>query len=173
MGILTKVEHLDHWAEYLKQELSWPPAAAHLEPTLDVEPCAVNVEPPTTSEVCDCICSLKRHRDSSLDDLSPALFKDGGEVPRERLSDPFACTLEKEAVQTNGVVVGCGTHFQNGARNKCIRNIPKLEDGIYSISWEAHEQLINVGENADMQPMSEEAGKYKYRWKKSTSTQLS
>ncbi|KER20243.1 hypothetical protein T265_11166 [Opisthorchis viverrini] len=35
------------------------------------------------------------------DDLSPALFKDGGEVLSQRLSDLFACIWEKESVPDN------------------------------------------------------------------------
>ncbi|GAA49414.1 Rho GTPase-activating protein 39, partial [Clonorchis sinensis] len=62
--ISNKEERLDRWAEYFEQQLSWLPAGAHLEPTGDVEPWTVNVEPPTASEVYDCICSLKRHRAS-------------------------------------------------------------------------------------------------------------
>ena len=78
MAIPNKEERLDRWAEYFEQQLSSPPAGTHLEPTGDVEPWTVNVEPPTALEVYDCICSLKRHRASGPDDLPPALFKDGG-----------------------------------------------------------------------------------------------
>ncbi|KER28421.1 hypothetical protein T265_13580, partial [Opisthorchis viverrini] len=67
----------------------------------EVEPWTVNVEPPTASEVYDCICSLKRHRAPGPDDLPPALFKDGGEVLSQRLSDLFACIWETESVPDN------------------------------------------------------------------------
>ncbi|KER31357.1 hypothetical protein T265_02407 [Opisthorchis viverrini] len=82
--ISNKEERLDRWAEYFEQQLSWPPAGTHLEPTGEVGPWTVNVEPPTASEVYDCICSLRRHRAPGPDDLPPALFKDGGEVLRCR-----------------------------------------------------------------------------------------
>ncbi|GAA56249.1 ankyrin repeat and MYND domain-containing protein 2 [Clonorchis sinensis] len=68
-------EHLDQWAEYFEQQLSWPPAGTHLENTGDVEPWTVNVELPTASEVYGCICSLKHHRAPGPDNLPPALFK--------------------------------------------------------------------------------------------------
>ncbi|GAA51207.1 protein bicaudal C homolog 1 [Clonorchis sinensis] len=48
--ILNKEERLDRWAEYFEQQLSWPPAAPHLERTVEVEPWTLNVEPPTASE---------------------------------------------------------------------------------------------------------------------------
>ncbi|KER26269.1 hypothetical protein T265_06463 [Opisthorchis viverrini] len=86
-------------------------------PTGELEPWTVNVEPPTTSEVYDCICSLKRHRAPGPDDLPPALFKDGGEVLSQRLSDLFACIWEKESVPDNwgeSVIVPI---FKKGARN--------------------------------------------------------
>ncbi|GAA51072.1 peptidyl-prolyl cis-trans isomerase D [Clonorchis sinensis] len=60
-------ERLDLWAEYFEQQLSWPPTATCLEPTFDVEPLTVNVEPPKASEVYDCICFLKRHLASACD----------------------------------------------------------------------------------------------------------
>ncbi|GAA54945.1 hypothetical protein CLF_106171 [Clonorchis sinensis] len=50
MTISDKQERLSRWAEYFEQQLSCPPAATHLEPTGDLEPWTVNVEPPTASE---------------------------------------------------------------------------------------------------------------------------
>ncbi|KER19046.1 hypothetical protein T265_15688 [Opisthorchis viverrini] len=61
----------------------------------------VNMEPLKASEVHDCMCSLERHRASGPDDLPPALFKDGGEVVSQRLSDLFASIWEKETVPQN------------------------------------------------------------------------
>ncbi|KER26372.1 hypothetical protein T265_06356 [Opisthorchis viverrini] len=49
--ISNKEERLDRWAEYSEQQMSWPPAGTHLQPTGEVEPWTVNVEPPTASEV--------------------------------------------------------------------------------------------------------------------------
>ncbi|KER29920.1 hypothetical protein T265_03512 [Opisthorchis viverrini] len=48
--ISNKEERLGRWAEYFVQQQSWPPAGTHLEPTNEVEPWTVNVEPPTASE---------------------------------------------------------------------------------------------------------------------------
>ncbi|KER30784.1 hypothetical protein T265_02826 [Opisthorchis viverrini] len=42
----------------------------------------------------------KRHRAPGLNDLPPALFKDGGEVLSQHLSDLFASIWEKESAQT-------------------------------------------------------------------------
>ncbi|KER21340.1 hypothetical protein T265_10313 [Opisthorchis viverrini] len=70
-------ERLDRWADYFEQELSWPSAGTNLEPTGEGEPWTMNGEPPTASEVYDCICSLKRHRAPGPDDLPP---KDRDEV---------------------------------------------------------------------------------------------
>ncbi|KER28815.1 hypothetical protein T265_04422 [Opisthorchis viverrini] len=61
----------------------------------------VNVELPKATEVYGCICSLKRRRAPGPDDLPRALFKDGGEVLSQRLSDLFACIWEKESVPDN------------------------------------------------------------------------
>ncbi|KER32388.1 hypothetical protein T265_01611 [Opisthorchis viverrini] len=110
--ISNKEERLDRWAEYFEQQLSWPPADAHLQ----VEPWTVNVKPPTALEVYDCICSLKRHRAPGPDELPPALFKDGGEVLSQRLFDLFACVWVKECVPDNwgeSVIVPV---FEKGAR---------------------------------------------------------
>ncbi|GAA49321.1 ATP-binding cassette transporter [Clonorchis sinensis] len=111
--ISNKEERLDRWAEYFEQQLSRQPAGAHLEPTGDVEPWTVNVEPPTASEVYDCICSLKRHRASGPDDLPPALFKDGGEILSQRLSDLFACIWEKESVPDKSDSRRASVHHTN------------------------------------------------------------
>ncbi|GAA53681.1 zinc finger protein 341 [Clonorchis sinensis] len=103
--ISNKEERLDRWAEYFEQQLSWPPAGAHLEPTGDVEPWAVNVEPPTASEVYDCICSLKRHRASGPDDLPPALLDFQGtfdSVLEQRLT-----AVSKGLLTQSGVRRGC------------------------------------------------------------------
>ncbi|KER22536.1 hypothetical protein T265_09401 [Opisthorchis viverrini] len=113
--ILNEEERLDRWAEYFEQQMSWPPAGTHLQPTGEVEPWTVNVEPPTASEVYDCICSLKRHRAPGPDDLPPALFKDGGEVLSQRLSDLFACIWETESVPDNwGESVCCESRVVPG-----------------------------------------------------------
>ncbi|KER32734.1 hypothetical protein T265_01223 [Opisthorchis viverrini] len=53
--ISNKEERIDRLAEYFEQQLSWPPAVTHPEPTGEVEPWTVNVEPHTASEVYDCV----------------------------------------------------------------------------------------------------------------------
>ncbi|KER26512.1 hypothetical protein T265_13976, partial [Opisthorchis viverrini] len=59
---------------------------------------------------------VNRHRAAGPDDLPPALFKDGGEVLSQQLSDLFACIWEKESVPDNwgeSVIVPI---FKKGAR---------------------------------------------------------
>ncbi|KER23675.1 hypothetical protein T265_14585, partial [Opisthorchis viverrini] len=132
--ISNKEERLDRWAEYFEQQMSWPPAGTHLQPTGEVEPWTVNVEPPTASEVYDCICSLKRHRAPGPDDLPPALFKDGGEVLSQRLSDLFACIWEKESVPDNwgeSVIVPI---FKKGARRSGVRQEGQLSPVLFNFA---------------------------------------
>ncbi|KER25885.1 hypothetical protein T265_06740 [Opisthorchis viverrini] len=90
--ISNKEERPDRWAEYFEQQMSWPPAGTYLEPTGEVEPWTVNVEPPTASEVYDCLCSLKGHRAPGPDDLPPALFEDVGEILSE--VEPWTVNVE-------------------------------------------------------------------------------
>ncbi|KER27125.1 hypothetical protein T265_05748 [Opisthorchis viverrini] len=83
------------------------------------QPWTVNVEPPTASNVHDCICSLKRHRAPGPDDLPPALFRDGGEVLSQRLSDLFACIWEKESIPDNWGESVILPVFKKGTRSDC------------------------------------------------------
>ncbi|KER28144.1 hypothetical protein T265_04975 [Opisthorchis viverrini] len=71
----------------------------------DVEPWTVTMGLPTASNVCDCVCSLKRHRASGPDDLPSALFKDVDEVLSQYLSDLYTCIWGKESVPDNWYVV--------------------------------------------------------------------
>ncbi|KER33660.1 hypothetical protein T265_00546 [Opisthorchis viverrini] len=56
------------------------------------------MEPPSVSEVSECISLLKRHRAAGPDDLPPALFKDGGGFFTQCLSSLFGFIWEKETV---------------------------------------------------------------------------
>ncbi|GAA56625.1 translation initiation factor 5 [Clonorchis sinensis] len=111
--ISNKEECLDRWAELFEQQLPWPPAGTYVEPTGDVEPWTVNVEPPTASEVYDCICSLKCHRASGPDELPPAFFKDGGEILSHRLSNLGTGVCSRQLGR-----VGDRAHFQKGVEGK-------------------------------------------------------
>ncbi|KER27314.1 hypothetical protein T265_05637 [Opisthorchis viverrini] len=93
-----------------------PSAGTHLEPIGEVEPWTANVEPPTASEVYDCICSPKRHRAPGPQDLPYALFKHGGELLSQRLSDLFACIWKKESVPDNLGEPGGSARFQKKGR---------------------------------------------------------
>ncbi|KER32002.1 hypothetical protein T265_01929 [Opisthorchis viverrini] len=59
------------------------------------------MEPPSVSEVSECISLLKRHRAAGPDDLPPALFKDGGRFLSQCPSSPFGFIWEKETVPDN------------------------------------------------------------------------
>ncbi|KER27332.1 LOW QUALITY PROTEIN: hypothetical protein T265_13817 [Opisthorchis viverrini] len=112
--VSNKEERLDRWTEYFEQQLS-----THLEPTGEVELWTVNVESPTASEVYECKCSLRHHRAPGPDDLPPALFKDGGEVLSQCLSDLFACIWETESVPDNWGESVIMPVFKKGARSDC------------------------------------------------------
>ncbi|GAA53338.1 ATP-binding cassette transporter [Clonorchis sinensis] len=105
--IILNKERIDRWAE---KHSSWPPAANHLDPVDDVESWTVDVEPPTTLEVYDCLCSLKCHRASCSDDLPLVLFKDGGEVLSYGLFDLLDCLEKRDCPRQLGRV-GDGAHF--------------------------------------------------------------
>ncbi|KER30785.1 hypothetical protein T265_02827 [Opisthorchis viverrini] len=110
--ISNKAERLDRWAVYFEQQMS----------TLDGER--------GTTYGLDCICSLKRHRAPGPDDLPPALFKDGGEVLSQRLSDLFACIWEKESVPDNWAESVIVPIFKKGARSR-----PQSPIGHIAISY--------------------------------------
>jgi hypothetical protein len=117
--ISNKSERLDRWAEHFEQQFNWPPAVFHPECRSVTETWSVNIEPPSASEVNECISLLKRHRASGPDDLPPALFKDGGEVLSQCLSNLFVSIWEKETVPDNwgeSIIVPI---FKKGTRNEC------------------------------------------------------
>ncbi|KER25001.1 hypothetical protein T265_07453 [Opisthorchis viverrini] len=60
-----------------------------------------------------------RHRAHGPDDLPPALVKNEGEVPSQRLSDLFACIWEKESVPDKWGESVLVPVFKTGARNEC------------------------------------------------------
>ena len=61
--ITNKEERLDRWAEYFEEQCNWSPSTGVLDLQTVVEPWAVNLDSPTLSEIRECICSLKRHRE--------------------------------------------------------------------------------------------------------------
>ncbi|KER26907.1 hypothetical protein T265_05960 [Opisthorchis viverrini] len=76
--ICSKAERLDRWARYFDQRFSWPPATSHPESWPSTERWAIDMGPPPTSELSECISLPKCHRAAGSDDLPSALFRDGG-----------------------------------------------------------------------------------------------
>ncbi|GAA49864.1 CDP-diacylglycerol--inositol 3-phosphatidyltransferase [Clonorchis sinensis] len=60
--ICNKAERMDRWAQYFEEQFSWPPATSNPETWPSTERWTVNMEPPSVSEVSECISLLKRHR---------------------------------------------------------------------------------------------------------------
>ncbi|KER32506.1 hypothetical protein T265_01386 [Opisthorchis viverrini] len=117
--ICSKAERLDRWIQYFEQQFSWPPATPNQEIRPSTGRWTVNMEPPSVSEVSECISLLKRHRAAGPDDLPPALFKDGGGFLNQCLSSLFGFIWEKETVPDNwgeSIVVPI---FKEGTRSEC------------------------------------------------------
>jgi hypothetical protein len=117
--ITSKEERLNRWVEHFEEQFNWPPAVAQLEDRTAVETWAVNPEPPSASEVYECLTKLKRHRAPGPDELPPALFKDGGISLSQCLAHLFASIWEKESVPDNwgeSIVIPV---FKKGTRSEC------------------------------------------------------
>ncbi|KAA3675185.1 uncharacterized protein DEA37_0012800 [Paragonimus westermani] len=79
--IYNKSGRLEQWAEQFEGRVNWLPASTALPPqTCNVVPWSTDLEPPTETEVRNCIAALKRNKAAGPDDLVPALFKEGGEA---------------------------------------------------------------------------------------------
>ena len=77
--IHSKEGRIKRWAEHFKDQFSWPVAR---EAALDVplEPqWTVSIDPPTESEVRQCIQRVKQGKAAGSDALTPALFRYGGD----------------------------------------------------------------------------------------------
>ena len=57
--ITNKEERLDQWAEYFDEQFNWSPSTSSLDLQTMAEPWAVNLDPPSLSEIRECISSLK------------------------------------------------------------------------------------------------------------------
>jgi hypothetical protein len=100
--IHNKSRRLTRRSEYFEGQFSWPPACTTLPPhTSEVTPWSVNLEPPTLTEVRDCLTALKRFKAAGPDNLMPPLFKDGGEVLAEALTKLFELVWNTENVPDN------------------------------------------------------------------------
>ncbi|KER27650.1 hypothetical protein T265_05368 [Opisthorchis viverrini] len=111
--ICSKAEHLDRWAQCFEQQFSLPSATSNSECWPSTERWTVTMEPPSVSEVSECISLLKRHRAGGPDDLSPAPSKDGGELLSQCLSGLFGPIWDNWA---ESIVV---TIFKKGTRSEC------------------------------------------------------
>ena len=116
----NKSRRLGRWAEYFKDQFSWPLATIRLpqcEPV--ITPWDVKLDPPTLDEVRDSIRALKRFKAPGPDNLVPALFKDAGESLVVSLTGLFHQIWTSEDVPKNwgeSVIVPL---FKKGSRNLC------------------------------------------------------
>jgi len=117
--ITNKEERLDRWAEYFEEQFNWSPSTGSLDLQTMAEPWAVNLDPPSLSEIRECISSLKRHRAPGPDNLPPALFKDGGDPLIRCIFHLLTRIWDTETVPDNwgeSIIVPI---FKKGARNEC------------------------------------------------------
>ncbi|CAH8518135.1 unnamed protein product [Dicrocoelium dendriticum] len=108
------------WAEHFQDQFSWPPAPGPL-PTqvMQNEPWAVSLEPPSEAEVRNASTALNHFRASGPDSLSPALFKDGGEVLCKALTSLFECVWKEDSIPANwseSIIVAI---YKKGSRTDC------------------------------------------------------
>ena len=87
----------------------------------------INGEPESSfhfREIREAVSSLKRHRASGLDNLPPAMFKDGGECLIQCLTRLFTRIWETETVPDNwgeSIIVPI---FKKGSRSECSNLTP-------------------------------------------------
>ena len=79
----------------------------------------VNLNPPSISEICEAISSLKCHWASGPDNLPPALLKDGGECLIQCLTCLFTRIWETETVPDNWSESIIVPIFKEGSRSEC------------------------------------------------------
>ncbi|KER27885.1 hypothetical protein T265_05166 [Opisthorchis viverrini] len=111
--ICSRAECLDFSAQYSEQQFSWPPATSNPESWPSKERWTVNMEPPSVSEVPECISLIKRHPAACLDDFPSALFKDDDGLLSQCLSSPFGSIWKKEQPTYLSCSAGVGTMDAN------------------------------------------------------------
>lgn len=89
---------MERWAEHFSAQFNWPPATQHLGNQVLSAPWNVPSDPPDKEEIRKELTYLRRNKAAGLDDLSPALFKDGGETIAETLQGLFCKIWQEESV---------------------------------------------------------------------------
>ena len=110
---------LERWVEHFTLQFNWPSAPTCSSEPSALAPWSVTTEPPTEAEIRKEIQVLKRHKAAGLDDLSPALFKDGGECLVRELTILFSRVWCEERMPPSwgeSIVVPI---FKKGCRNIC------------------------------------------------------
>ena len=72
--IHSKQQRLDRWAEYFKEQFSWPHASVVTPVSTTATPWVVSLEPPSKVEIESCIRLLRRGKAAGPDELPPVLF---------------------------------------------------------------------------------------------------
>ncbi|CAM0512289.1 unnamed protein product [Fasciola hepatica] len=117
--IHNKQQRLDRWAEYFKEQFSWPHASVITPVSTTVTPWVVSLEPPSEVEVESCIRLLRRGKAAGPDELPPVLFKLGGEALIKSLTALLRDIWKEERIPliwSESLIVPI---FKKGIRNDC------------------------------------------------------
>ncbi|VDP64149.1 unnamed protein product [Schistosoma curassoni] len=99
-------------------QINWPAAPA-TSVRLSCPPWPVTTDPPNEAEVRKELQLLKRYKSPGLDDLLPALFKDGGDFLTKELTVLFTKVWELESVPTSWNESIVLPIFKKGSRRSC------------------------------------------------------
>ena len=117
--ISNKQDRLDRWAEHFNEQFNRSAATRTDVTTEQRETWNVNLDPPSITEVKDCLCALKRHRASGPDELAPALFKDGGESLAQCLTNLLRSIWHNECVPSDWGESTVIPVYKKGSRTEC------------------------------------------------------
>ena len=84
-------QRLNRWANHFKNQFSWPKALSEFAPITAESEWSVNLDPPTSSEIETELHYLKRNKAAGPDGLTPALFKEGGQIPVQEFTVLLQC----------------------------------------------------------------------------------
>ena len=77
------------------------------------------MDPPTKEELNRCIIKMQRYKAAGPDDLSPALFKDGGELLIDHLQKVYRLVWDTEAVPASWGAATIVPLYKKGRRDDC------------------------------------------------------
>ena len=116
--INDKDRRLCRWAEFFEEQFNWPNATHHL----DIPQCdtwSVNMDPPSKEELECFIRKMKRNKAAGPDDLSPALFKEGGDGLLKHLEVLFKLVWDTESVPASWGLSSVVPLYKKGRRDDC------------------------------------------------------